>query len=159
MPDETIPLYDGELSGATIVHEAGPRAADCRDSTAQRRPRRKRRGARTACERVHVCFSAIDATGRTDHTECPVIDVSKGGFCLEFDRPLASGVRVNIAYYTVSHRPVNVSGQVRHCRAMPNGRYRLGLELCRHLDAEEMKPSKTMPARDIAPGFHPRKLS
>ncbi len=159
MPDETIPLYDGELSGATIIQESGANAAQARGSTAQRGPRRKRRGARTACERIHVCFSATDATGRTDHAECPVIDVSKGGFCIEFDRPLPAGVRVNIAYHTISHRPVNVYGQVRHCAALRNGRYRLGIELCRHLDTEEMKLSKSMPARDIAPGVHPRKLA
>ena len=165
--NDSIPLYDGDLSGAEIIHENGdaPASPDVDGRPAQsddvgnnRRVRCRRRNARRPCERVHVCFSPSAPSGRVEHVECPVRDISKTGFAVEFDRPLATGVSGYISYYTISHQPVRVSCSVRHCHPLGEGRYFLGLTLNRDLSLEEQRPSKTGPGRSVSPCFRPRPL-
>ncbi|MCG8409162.1 MAG: PilZ domain-containing protein [Phycisphaerales bacterium] len=164
MADDFIPLYEGELSGARIVHDN-----DSSDGVADRGPgpsatnatqslRRKRQSARKPCEQTCVCLTPNDPSGRIEHVACPVIDISKNGFSLEFDRHLAVGITGSISYRTVSHRPVHVSCCIRHCQLLENGRYRLGIKLDRELNHEELKPAKTGFGRDVAPGVRTRKL-
>lgn len=155
MSDEPIPLYDGEPTGAQIRHETsildhvGAQAGVA--ST-------RRRSARHECERVHVCFSPRDADERSEHVECPVLDLSKGGLAIEFDRVLASGTFCTIAYRTISRQPVHVSGTVRHCRDIGGGRYRVGVKLNRELRTEELRPARQRPGHDVAPGVRARPL-
>ncbi|MFQ5429809.1 MAG: PilZ domain-containing protein [Phycisphaerae bacterium] len=161
MSDAPIPLFDGEPCGARIIHEraggaAGSSAPESETAAATVRGRRK--AVRRRCRGILVCFSPTDSSGRTEHVICPLIDLSRGGFCVEFDRPLAIGVRGAIAYRTVSHRPVNVSATVRHCAPLGGNRYRIGLKLARFLDGEELKPAHIRPGNDVAPGLRPRKL-
>lgn len=160
----SIPLYEGELSGASIVHDNTPAENlpdhrwDASAALATPSIRQKRQSVRKPCEHVQVCFCPNDPSGRIEHVACPVINISKGGFSIEFDRPLAVGITGSITYHTVSHRPVHVSCSIKHCDSIGNGRYRLGIKLDRELNHEELKPCKVGLGRDIAPGVRPRKL-
>lgn len=159
MSDETIPLYDGELSGATIIPEGGAASAGSGtpSGTAQP-PRPKRRNPRRPCHGVLVCFSPRLASGCVEHVLCPVLNISKGGIEIEYDREVATGAPASVAYRTISQRSVRVTGAVRHCSAVGNGRFRIGVELSRFLDCEELKPAKALPGRDVASGVRARKL-
>ncbi len=154
MPDEPIPLYDGEPSGAEIVHEK----PDDKPTVFSQTVRSKRNSVRKGCDRTKVCFSPQESLGRAEHVECPVIDMSTTGFAVEFDRPLAAGVNGHVAYWTVGHRPVRVSCTVRRCVPMDNGHYLIGLKLARKLTFEEKKPARTLAGREVAMGLRPRKL-
>ncbi len=163
MDADTIPLYDGEPSGAKIIHETHrSESLDGHASTESAEAagplRHKRRTPRSECEHILVCFSPCDPSGRVEHVACPVFNISRGGFALEFDRALDVGVMGHISYLTVGHRPVRVSCSVRHCLAIGGGRYRLGIALDRYLDREERKPAKAIPGREVAPGIRTRVL-
>lgn len=160
---DAIPLYDGEPSDAKIIHETRrfglPDGTSSPGNDAGTRPlRRKRRIPRAECTHIQVCFSPCDPAGRVEHVACPVFNISRAGFAIEFDRPLAVGVAAHIAYQTVGHRPIRVSCSVRHCQPIGGGRYRLGIALDRFLDREERRPAKTIPGREVAPGIRVRAL-
>lgn len=162
MSDEPIPLWDGEPSGAEIRHDTVrhhssaplPNMGAGQASSLSTR----RRDSRHECERIFVCFSASDTSGRAEFVECPVFDFSKSGLALEFDRRLAIGTACTVAYRTVSRQPVHVSGSVRHCRDLEGGRYRVGIRLDRNLKFEELRPAKRRDGQDIAPGIRARSL-
>jgi hypothetical protein len=154
MPDDAIPLYDGEPTGAKIIHQEQPSEG----ANTQSAVRSKRSSPRKACDRVHVCFSLQRQLGRVEHIECPVVNMSAGGFAIEFDEALAVGVTGHIAYWTISHRPVRVSCSVRRCQPLDHGRYLLGIRLDRKLDFEERRPARIRAGRDVAMGLRPRKL-
>ncbi|HWL93957.1 MAG TPA: PilZ domain-containing protein [Phycisphaerae bacterium] len=159
MADEPIPLYDGEPSGAIIrVDGANPGMFEGTGRRMSAGTQSRRRTTRRDCERIHVCLTPDEPEGRIESVECPVFDISKGGAALEFDRPLASGISCQIAYLTVSRRPVRVSGSVRHCRALGEGRFRIGIRFDRTLTVEELKPAKRREGWDIAPGVRARAL-
>lgn len=164
MADEPIPLYDGELSGAKIriesngVHDPHDSVAPRNDESMTSVARSRRRTARHGCERIHVCFTPLGPDGKSDNVECPVIDMSKGGLAIEFDQSIASGTPCRIAYRTISQNPVQISGTVRNCRDIGDGRYRLGIRLARNLTAEELRPARRRDGRDIAPGIRARPL-
>ena len=105
-----------------------------------------------------VCFSPRLASGLVEHVVCPLCNISKGGVEIEYDRDVATGTSASVTYQTISRRRVRVIGTVRHCGAMDNGHFRIGIELSRFLDYEELKPAKTLPGRDVAPGVRTRKL-
>ncbi len=153
MADEPIPLYDGEPSGARIIHEDEQRGGGNVQTVHS-----KRQGARRECDRIHVCFSPDDPTAPAEHVECPVLNISANGIAIDFDRALNVGAAGTVCYMTVSHRPVHVTCSVRYCGSLGGGRYRLGLKLDRHLDVEERRPAKCVPGRDVFPKLRPRKL-
>ncbi len=152
LPLDPIPLEDAGPSGTKIVFQG--------DAGALGAPtvRSKRASVRKVCADVHVCLTIEMSLGRSEHVECPVIDMSSGGFALEFDRQVAAGTQGYIAYWTVSHRPVRLSRCVKRCSVLPNGRFCLGMKLNRRLDCEERRPAKTRPGREVALGMRPRKL-
>lgn len=161
MSEETIPLYDGEPSGAVIRHESGGlfqpvHRASGGAATGTASSRRK--ATRHDCERTCVCFSPHDAQGRVEDVECPVFDISKSGVALEYDRELRTGSACTIAYRTVSRQPVHVSGRICNCRDLGGGRFKLGIKLNRELRAEELKLAKKREGQDIAPGIRARPL-
>ncbi len=152
MSDEPIPLYDGEPSGAKIIPDGAERAEQ------QVETRIKRQSPRRKYERVHVCFSPMYQSGRLEHVECPVIDMSECGLAVEYDRKLQKGVTGHISYRTISHQPVRISCTVRHCSEMDNGHFEVGVQLNRRLRSEEMRPAKVRPGRELAAGVRARKL-
>jgi len=152
MDDEPIPLYEGELSGARIIPDRSSEAGETQTVRSRRKNPRKH------CERVCVCFSPDDPSGRIEHVECPVLDLSAGGMAIEYDREFDVGVAGYVAYRTVSHQPVRINCTVRRCAAMENGHYLLGLKFDRQLRREELKPAKVIAGREVAPGIRTRKL-
>ena len=159
--DEPIPLYDGESTGAEIIPEGGapPDASGSpADGSTTKPPRPKRRSPRWRSRGVLVCFSPRLASGRVEHVLCPLCNISKGGVEIEYDREVAAGAPASVSYRTISRRRVRVTGTVRHCSPMGDGRFRIGVDLCRHLDYEELKPATALPGRDVAPGVRARKL-
>lgn len=152
--DEPIPLYDGEPSGATIIPEGGATTNDHQTPP----PRPKRRNPRRPCCSILVCFSPRLASGRVEHVLCPLCNISKGGVEIEYDGEVATGTSASVSYHTASRRCVRVTGTVRHCCEMDNGRFRIGIELNRFLDYEEIKPAKALSGREVAPGVRARKL-
>lgn len=152
MSDEPIPLYDGELSGAKIIPDGAKGVGQPTET------RVKRQSPRHSFERVHVCFSPMYQSGRLEHVECPVIDLSESGLAIEYDRKLEKGVTGHISYRTISHQPVRVSCTVRRCAAMDNGHFEVGVQLNRRLRSEEMRPAKVRPGRELAAGVRARKL-
>ncbi len=153
MADEPIPLYDGEPSGARIVHED-----EQRGGAPVQTVHCKRRDARHDCERIHVCFSPNDPTGPAEHVECLLQNISPGGIAIDFDRALDVGAAGTVCYMTISHCPVHVTCRVRYCGSLGGGRYRLGLKLDRRLGVEERRPARCAPGRDVFPKLRPRKL-
>jgi hypothetical protein len=152
MADEPIPLYDGELSGSVIIPD-GPSGALGTPTVRSRRVHKRRPG-----DGVCVCFSPTLFSGRVEHVECPVFNISAKGFAIEYDRKLEVGVTGYITYRTVSHQPVHVSCRVQRCSPLENGHFLVGLKLNRKLEIEETKPAKPRPGRDLAPGLRARKL-
>ena len=152
MSDEPIPLYDGELSGAKIIPDGAERAEQ------QVETRVKRQRPRRSFDRVHVCFSPMYQSGRVEHVECPVIDMSESGLAIEYDRKLGKGVTGHVSYRTISNQPVRVSCTVRRCAVMDNGHFEVGVQLNRRLRSEEMRPAKVRPGRELAAGVRARKL-
>jgi hypothetical protein len=153
MSEESIPLYDGELSGSAIIPDeefVGDEANVAHS---------RRAVARRDCERVHVCFSAELDDDRVDHVECPVLNISKGGMAIEFDKPMRHGAKGSVSFRNVGNQPVRVNARVMRCAAQGKGRFILGLRFDRTLLVEECKPAYVRPGRDVSPGLRARKLS
>ncbi|MBN2562164.1 MAG: PilZ domain-containing protein, partial [Phycisphaerae bacterium] len=152
MADESIPLWDGEPLGAKIIPQETSSGGDTQTLRSRRRSPRK------SCDRVHVCFSPNLASGLVEYVECPVLDMSVSGFALEYDEKLDVGMRGYVSYMTIGRRPVRVSCCVRRCKSLGRGRYLLGIQLDRKLNAEERTPSKANQGRQVALGARPRRL-
>lgn len=152
--DDSIPLSEGSSSPVQIIHTTH-RAPD----GGEIRPvRGKRNTPRRQLDNVEVCLSAHDASGRTDHVDCPLVDVSQDGVAVVCDRRVSVGIRCYVSYRTVSHQPVHVGGVVKNCAKIGASRYRIGILLDRHLRREEQKPAKCLPGRSVSPTHHGRKL-
>ena len=152
MADEPIPLWEGELSGATIRPETTGDSSQAQTIHGRRaNPRRQLHG---AC----VCFSPDLASGKTEHAECPVIDISAAGLAIEYDAEIDTGMAGIISYLTLSHRPMQLSCTVQNCVPLGNGHYLLGLKLDRRLTLEERQLTRSGPGRQVAPGVRTRKL-
>lgn len=152
LDNDPIPLEDGPASGLPIIPDSGTSGGE------SSKVRQRRASLRKHCDRVHVCFSPEYPSGVIDNVECRVINISRGGFAIEFDRHLAKGTRGTISYRAISGRPVSVGCRVLDCVALSAGRYRLNLGLDRKLQVEEAKPASLAIGREIAPGVRPRKL-
>ena len=149
---DSIPLVDDEPSGRVIFPDrhtdvAGPTLRGHR-STA----RHDRRG-------FHVCFMPQDATERVERVECPVLDVSSTGMALVFDHALRVGQTARVIYRTVAYHLVRVTCRVRRCQAQSDGLFHIGLQFTRTLRAEELRPLKHRPGRDLVPGLRARRLN
>jgi hypothetical protein len=150
MPDnDPIPLE--ECSGQSIINES---VTD--DDRVSVRCRRKL--ARRSCSGMRVCFSPQFDSGKVDPTECPVVDISAGGFSIEYDRRTPLGLCGTITYRAESGLPVHIGCTVRHCVEQMDGLFRLGIKLDRRLQAAEMRPIRTTIGRELAPGIRARKL-
>jgi hypothetical protein len=148
MPDDTIPLCDGDLPPMPIIHaREAATAVRCR-----------RGGTRRPCDGVHICFSPEFASGRVEHVDCPVRNVSAGGFAIEFDGPLEMGLAGHVTYRTLSGLPVHIGCTVRHCKPLGAGRFLVGLKLDRRLQPDELRPARARQGRELAPGLRPRRL-
>jgi hypothetical protein len=151
MADEPIPMWDGEVSGTVAVPQEPV-------STPTSTVRSRRQSPRTPCTGVALCFTPELPTGMTENVECPVVDKSAIGFAIVYDRPLAAGVRAQVAYMTVGHQPVRIGCAVRHCAPREDGYYLLGIKLDRLLNFEEKRLARSQPGRPVVPGIKPRKL-
>jgi PilZ domain len=151
---DPIPLCEGSSTPIEIVY-ATRESPDGRET---RPVRAKRNNPRRALDRVEVCLSCHDASGRSDHIDCPLIDISQDGVAVACDRRVAVGTRCYISYRTVSQQPVHVGGVVKNCARIEAARYRVGLLLDRRLAKEEQKPAKSRPGRSVSPTHHGRKL-
>ncbi len=152
MANESIPLWDGESSGAEIIYEDPARIG----GTSTLRSRRK--SPRKDCERIHVCFSPDLPSGLVEHAECPVVNMSATGFAIEYDREIKPGIAAYISYQTVGHLPVRISCTVRRCKPLEGGLYVIGIQLDRKLEHVERRPVKVGPGREVFPGIRARKL-
>lgn len=159
MDSDPIPLYDGPPSGYLIHHTAQAAADDATSSGGRQAVRSRRRGARRECERTRVCLTVTEGDGRVDHAECPVVNISRSGMALHYDRRIVRGARVTIQYRTVSLSPVHVTAAVRHCVPAGPDRYQIGLSLDRPLAGEELRPARDLPGRDVAPGIRGRRFA
>ncbi len=158
MEDEPIPLYDGPPIARRTPLDAGI-GQNAATPPANAAVRSRRRTARRECERTFVCFTNTDAGGRVDHAECPVLNISGRGMALFYDRHVARGARVLVQYRTVSLSPVRLTATVKGCVLSTDGRYQVGLQFDRPLAAEEMRPARCLPGRDVAPGIRARRWS
>lgn len=147
--NDPIPLE--ECSGQPIVNES---AAD--DAHVSVRCRRKL--PRRTHQNMRICFSPQFDSGKVDPTECPVVDISAGGFSIEYDRRIPLGLRGAITYRAESGLPVHIGCTVRHCVEQMDGLFRIGIKLDRRLQAAEMRPIRTTVGRELAPGIRARKL-
>ncbi len=152
MSDEPIPLFDGELSGSVILPERGS------NSVPAQTLRSRRASPRKGCENVHVCFSPETPSGLVDNAECPLIDISSQGMAIEYDRPLLKGASAHVSYYSITRIPVHVGCMVRHCEALDNGHFLIGLRMNRTLKFEERKPMRIGHGRVVSPTVRARKL-
>ncbi|MFQ5423919.1 MAG: PilZ domain-containing protein [Phycisphaerae bacterium] len=148
MDSDTIPLEEGPASSRVLVPEA---AAD-------RRVRGNRSATRWQCDDVVVCFSPVYQSGRVDHAECPVSEISATGMAVVFDRSLERGLPGSVAYRILGGRHVRAQCRVRTCTKIGESRYLLGLQFTRRRRSADLKPLKHRAGRDIAPGARPRKL-
>ncbi len=152
--DEPIPLSEGPSSPVQIIHATrkSPEGGEARQV------RGKRHTPRRHMDNVEVCLSTHDASGRTDHIDCPLFDVSQDGIAVVCDRRVTIGTRCYVSYRTVSHQPVHVGGVIKNCSKMEAARYRIGILLDRRLRNEEQKPAKCLSGRSVSPTHHGRKL-
>jgi hypothetical protein len=149
MPDnESIPLE--ECGGEATIHLP----ADARISVRCRR-KLARHNYRNM---MRICFSPQFDSGKVDPTECPVVDISAGGFSIEYDRRTPLGLRGTISYRADSGLPVHIGCTVRHCVEQMDGLFRLGIKLDRKLQVAELRPIRIAIGREIAPGIRARKL-
>ena len=152
--DDPIPLCEPSSTPVQIIH----RTAKTPDADTDRPVRGKRQRPRRQIEKVEVCLSTHDASGRTDHIDCPLVDVSQDGVAVVCDRRVSVGTRCYVSYRTVSQQPVHVGGVVMNCARIESARYRIGLMLDRRLRNEEQKPAKCLPGRPVSPSHQGRKL-
>jgi hypothetical protein len=148
---DPIPLCDGEPSGSAVIPEK-------QSDHGEEKVRCRRRNPRKAFLRVRVCFSPEMESGRTEHVECPMLDLSPIGMAVEFDHHLTPGTRARISYSTISHQPVLISCTVRRCSRRDDGRYIVGLKLDRRLSVEECRPALSRQGRQVGVGVHVRKI-
>ena len=157
LDDDPIPLE--ECSGSPFVSPNPPtEKASPSPSGAAIGVRLQRKQSRRSCTNTRVCFIPEFDSGKVDPTECPVIDMSAGGFSIEYDRRVANGQRGTIAYRSDSGLPVHVGCIVRHCVEQMDGLFRLGIKLDRKLRPGEMHPIRAAIGRELAPGIRARKL-
>lgn len=152
--DESIPLCEPSSAATPIVHES----SDMSSADRNRAIRGKRHNPRRPMENVHICFSLHDASGRLDHIECPLVDVSREGVAVICDRRTPVGMRCYVSYRTVSQQPVHVGGVVKNCAKFGVSRYRIGVLLDRHLQQEEQRPAKRRIGRSVSPTHQCRRL-
>lgn len=152
--DDPIPLWDGPVSATPIIHES----RNASNGEARNGVRAKRQHTRHSMENVLVCFSMHDASGRLDHVDCPLVDMSCDGVAIVYDRRTAVGVRCFVSYRTVSQQPVHVGGVVKNCAKVTASRFRIGVLLDRQLHKEEQKPAKHLPGRSVSPTHQGRRL-
>jgi len=146
---EPIEMFDGEIVSKVILSESGLDAP---------RTRGRRDSARRIAKDVTVCFTPQDESGRIDHVECPLLDLSASGACLVFDKPIDVDRACQIAYQTASHRLVRLHARVKRCVAVGDNRYELGLRFTHRITAEQQLIVRRRPGRDINIGSRMRQL-
>ncbi len=153
-PCDSIPLCDGPAPGAEIVTEAQRQASG--KPVSKVRPRR--RVPRRAAENVEVCLSVHDASGRTEHCDCELLNISAEGAGVIFDRALSPGTRCYLSYRTISHQPIHIGGAVRNSERIERRRYRVGIKFDRCLVKEEQRPARRRSGRSVSPIYQGRRL-
>ncbi len=146
--DNGIPLCDGDITGEVLVP----------GSPGLKTLKGRRRSLRRACENVCVCFSPEHKSGRIDHVECPVLDISANGISILFDGPLEPGLSGRISYRAYGGRAVRIACSVRTCTEVEPGVFALGLNFVRGLSCQELRLAKRRSGREVAPGVRLRKL-
>ncbi|MEK6644490.1 MAG: PilZ domain-containing protein [Planctomycetota bacterium] len=153
LDDEPIPLEECTLTWADIVPDQRVLDAPIAESGAY-----KRSHARHDCTSSSICLTIEHSSGKVEHVECPVMNMSTGGFAILFDGALRKGTRGTVSYRSAMGKPVQVACTVLHCAPVEEGRFKLGLKLDRPLRIEEARPARTGHGREVSPGLRPRKL-
>lgn len=149
---DPIPLVEGEPCAAIILPPDG------RTSANEPSVRGARDSVRHSYEGVSVCLSIQDGSGRVDHAECPVVDLSASGVGLLYDRRVEPGVTGHVSFRTIDQKPVRVACIIKRCRPIHDRLYELGIRFKRRLDRVEQRPQKLRPGRELASGIRPRKF-
>jgi len=147
---EPIELFDGEIVSKVILSESA------RES---QRTRGRRDSARRAAKGVTVCFTPQDESGRVEHVECPLVDLSASGLGLVFDKAIDVDRACQIAYQTASHRLVRLNARVKRCVQVGDQRFEIGLRFTQRITAEQQLIVKRRPGRDITIGSRMRQLA
>ena len=146
---DPIELYDGEIVSKVVLHESAREAAKTRG---------RRDSARRIAKGVTVCFTPQDESGRVEHAECPLVDLSSSGIGLVYDKEIDVDRACEIAYQTASHRLVRLHARVKRCICIGENRYELGLRFTHRITAEQQLIVKRRPGRDITIGSRMRQL-
>lgn len=147
---EPIALCEGEITSKVVLHES---------SLDRSRPRGRRDSARRVSKDVTVCFTPQDESGRVEHVECPLVDLSSSGVGLVYDKPIDVDRACDLAFQTASHRLVRVHARVKRCISISENRYEVGLRFTQRLTAEQQLIVKRRPGRDITIGSRMRPLA
>lgn len=147
---EPIALVDGEIVSKVVLHES---------SLDRSRPRGRRDSARRVTKGVTVCFTPQDESGRVEHVECPLVDLSSSGIGLVYDKPIDVDRACQVAFQTASHRLVRVHARVKRCICIGESRYEVGLRFTHRITAEQQLIVKRRPGRDITIGSRMRPLA
>lgn len=146
---DPIALCEGDITSKVVLHESNI------DRT---RLRGRRDSARRVSKGVTVCFTPQDESGRVEHVECPLVDLSSSGLGLVYDKAIDAGRTCLIAFQTASHRLVRVHARVKRCISTGENRYEVGLRFTHRLTAEQQLIVKRRPGRDITVGSRMRPL-
>ncbi|MCA9256449.1 MAG: PilZ domain-containing protein, partial [Phycisphaerales bacterium] len=151
--EDSIPLCEESDTSVPIIHYSQTVSTSSGEGL-----RGKRHDTRRHMDNVLVCLSTHDASGRLDHVDCPLIDISNEGLAVYYDRRVTIGSRCFVSYRTISHQPVHVGGVVKNCARIDASKYRIGLLLDRRLQQDELKPSRARPGKSVSPVHHSRKM-
>lgn len=143
----TIPLEDEDSPARVLIPQ-----------TIEPKVRLHRTSTRHACDNVMVGFSPQLKSGRTDHAECTVTDISPEGMALEYDAPMDRGTLARITYRTISHRKVSIQCRVMVVTPVGEDRFVIGVKFTRRLRREEVRAARHRAGQDVAPGLRLRKL-
>jgi hypothetical protein len=144
---DSIPLYDGPPTHAQII-AANPAQSNGETNSPVRH---RRQASRKPAENVEVCLSAHDASGRTDHCECPLLDISAGGAAVLFDRVIVPGSRCYVSYRSISRQPIHVGGTARSCERLGPKCFRIGIKFDRALSIDEQRAAKRRIGKAVSP--------
>ena len=146
---DPIALCEGDIVSKVLLHES---------SIERMRPRGRRDSARRVTKGVTVCFTPSDESGRVEHVECPLLDLSSSGLGLTYDKPIDVDRACEVAFQTVSHRLVRVHARVKRCIRIGENRFEVGLQFTHRITAEQQLIAKRRPGRDITIGSRMRPL-
>lgn len=148
---EPISLYDGEPSASIIVHDRAT-------IPAEQTIRGRRTDPRKSLEGAWVLFAPEVRIGQPDQVECPLVNISAGGFAVYYDRVLKAGVRGYVSYRSICDLPIRVGFTVQRCKPKENGLFLVGAKFDHRLRYEDRRPATVRRGREVVPGIRARRI-